>query len=362
MLSAPVAIAIDAVTFLVSAVLLGSIRAEEPPPPPPSDREPVLHEIRDGLRLVPARPDPAGVRRLADVDSTLWGVFGTTWFLFVLDELGLGPAVLGVVAAVGGVSSFVGAVVAGRVDAALGDRPVAIAAMILSTVGNAVHPAGAGGAPLVAIALPGHAAARRRSAVTVYDITEVVVRQTLVHDRALGRVTSTFSGGRCSPSWSRRCSPACWPRSSACAPHAGSPRSAASSASPSCGARRSATLEVLAGGEGRPPDRGAPSKRSSATSPVGGVGEERLHEGVGVEGEEVAGLLADADEADRDLEGVLDGEDDPALGRRVELGQDDPGEPDRLVERLRLGEAVLAGRRVEHEQRLRARARAAACR
>jgi hypothetical protein len=30
------------------------------------------------------------------------------------------------------------------------------------------------------------------SAVTVYDITEVSVRQGVVHDRALGRVTSTF--------------------------------------------------------------------------------------------------------------------------------------------------------------------------
>jgi hypothetical protein len=30
------------------------------------------------------------------------------------------------------------------------------------------------------------------SAVTVYDITEVTVRQTLVRDRALGRVASTF--------------------------------------------------------------------------------------------------------------------------------------------------------------------------
>jgi len=30
------------------------------------------------------------------------------------------------------------------------------------------------------------------SAATVYDTTEVSVRQTLVHDRALGRVTSTF--------------------------------------------------------------------------------------------------------------------------------------------------------------------------
>ena len=31
------------------------------------------------------------------------------------------------------------------------------------------------------------------SAATVYEITETTVRQTVVHDRALGRVTSTFS-------------------------------------------------------------------------------------------------------------------------------------------------------------------------
>src|SRR6476646_10701899 len=43
-LSAPVTIAIDAVTFLVSAVLLGSIRTEEPPPPPAAAREPVMAE------------------------------------------------------------------------------------------------------------------------------------------------------------------------------------------------------------------------------------------------------------------------------------------------------------------------------
>ena len=56
---------------------------------------------------------------------------------------------------------------------------------------------------------------------------------------------------------------------------------------------------------------------------------------------------------------VLDREDDAALRRGVELGQHDAGQPDRFVERLRLGEAVLAGGRVEHEQRLGLRARAA---
>ena len=68
LLSAPVTIAIDAVTFLVSAVLLGTIRKEEPPPPPPAERSPVIGG--DPRRRAPraARPDPAGVPRRADLD------------------------------------------------------------------------------------------------------------------------------------------------------------------------------------------------------------------------------------------------------------------------------------------------------
>ena len=69
---------------------------------------------------------------------------------------------------------------------------MAIAGTLLAALGKLVHPAGTG-----------RPAARRScfllargsiadSAVTVYDITEVSVRQTLVRDRALGRVASTF--------------------------------------------------------------------------------------------------------------------------------------------------------------------------
>ena len=56
MLTAPIAIAIDSVSYIVSAVLLATIRREEAPPPPAADREPVLAEIREGLRLVRHQP------------------------------------------------------------------------------------------------------------------------------------------------------------------------------------------------------------------------------------------------------------------------------------------------------------------
>jgi predicted MFS family arabinose efflux permease len=181
------------VTYVVSAVLLLGIRDEEAPPPAKADREPVLDEIRHGLRIV--RGDP--ILRAFAVSSmllaSLWGIFGATWFLFALEELGLGPALVGVIAGVGGASSFIGAVVASRSTRRWGVGPVAIAALLLSALGNLFIPLAPAGLPLVAVACLFAQQLIADSAVTVYDVTEVSVRQTLVPGRELGRVTATFS-------------------------------------------------------------------------------------------------------------------------------------------------------------------------
>ncbi len=192
-LTAPLTILIDAVTYLISAVLLLTVRHEEVPPPPREDREPVLDEIRHGLRLV--RHDP--VLRAFAVASMLlaglWGIFGATFFLFSLEVLGLSPALVGIVAAVGGASSFIGAIVATRATTRWGIGKVAIAAMLLSAIGNLFIPLAPAGLPLIALACLVAQQLIADSAVTVYDITEVTVRQTLVRDRKLGRVAATFS-------------------------------------------------------------------------------------------------------------------------------------------------------------------------
>ena len=192
LLTAPIAIAIDALSFVASALLLGSIRRREAPPPPPEDREPVLDEIREGLRLVIHDPVLRAFAGAQMALAALWGIFGATWFLFVLDELGLGPAAIGVIAGVGGFSSFIGAVIAARATRRWGIGRVAIGAMLLSALGNAFIPLAPSGLPLVAIGCLVMQQLVADSAVTVYDVTEVSVRQTLVRDRALGRVTSTF--------------------------------------------------------------------------------------------------------------------------------------------------------------------------
>jgi MFS family permease len=191
-LTAPIAILVDALSYLASAILLGSIRREEPPPPLRQDREPVLDEIREGLRIVIHDPVLRAFAGAQMALAGLWGVFGATFFLFVLDDLQLSPAILGLVAGVGGASSFIGAVIATRATRRWGIGRVAIIAMLMAALGNAFIPLAPSGLPIIAIACLVMQQLVADSAVTVYDVTEVSVRQTLVHDRALGRVTSTF--------------------------------------------------------------------------------------------------------------------------------------------------------------------------
>lgn len=152
----------------------------------------MLAEIREGLRLVIHDPVLRAFAGAQMALAALWGVFGATFFLFVLDELSLSPIVLGLVAGVGGFSSFVGAVIATRATKRWGIGRVAIVAMLMAAVGNAFIPLAPSGLPVIAIVCLVLQQLVADSAVTVYDVTEVSVRQTMVEDRALGRVTSTF--------------------------------------------------------------------------------------------------------------------------------------------------------------------------
>jgi predicted MFS family arabinose efflux permease len=194
-LTAPITILVDAATFVVSALLVGSIRQPEPPPPAREDREPVLTEIRAGLAIVGRDPVLRAFALAQMGQSALWGVFGAVWILFAVEELGLGPVAIGVIAGVGGFASFLGAVLAQRSTRRWGIGPVAVVAMLLAAFGNLLIPLAPAGAPLVAFAFLSAQQLIGDSAITMYDVTETSVRQTFVHDRSLGRVASTFRVG-----------------------------------------------------------------------------------------------------------------------------------------------------------------------
>jgi MFS family permease len=191
LLTAPIAILIDAVSFAFSALLLGTIRRPEPPPPPSADREPVVHEIAEGLRLVAQDPVLRGLVGASMGLAAMWGIFGATWLLFVTETLLLDPAVVGVVAALGGFGSLFGALVAERVVARFGFGRVALGALLVAAVGNLLIPLAPVGLPLVAVVLLLGQQLIGDTAVTVFEVTSTSVRQARVADRHLGRVNAT---------------------------------------------------------------------------------------------------------------------------------------------------------------------------
>ncbi len=193
LLTAPIAIAVDAASFIASAVLLATIRRPEPARPAATDREPVLREIREGIDEVARRPVLRALAVAHAGTHLLWGVFSATYLLFAVDEIGLSPAAIGVVAALGGLGSLVGAATAPKIVARLGAGRTMVVGLVGFSLGNLLiplAPAGAvlvGGAFLLIQQLVGDAFG------TVYEVVEQSVTQAIVHDRVLGRVRGTIS-------------------------------------------------------------------------------------------------------------------------------------------------------------------------
>ena len=190
---APIAIAIDAVTFVVSAILLMTIRKKEPPPAPVADREPVLREIRDGMRRVFRSPTLRALALSHGGTHILWGIFGTSYLLFALEDLQLGPAAIGVIAAVGGIGSLAGAALAPRMVRRFGIGPTILLGMLGFLIGNSLIPLAPAGAVLLGAAFLITQQLFGDAFATVYEITEVSLVQASVGDRILGRVNATIS-------------------------------------------------------------------------------------------------------------------------------------------------------------------------
>jgi len=192
LLKAPIAIAVDAVSFVVSALLLSRIRTEEAPPKPAHDREPVLREIREGIRITAGSPVLRALALAHGGTHIAWGVFGTGYLLYATRELDLDPAAIGVIAAIGGLGSLAGSVVAPRAVRRFGVGRTILGGMVLFAVGDVLiplapsHAALLGATFLIAQQLIGD------SGGTVYEIVETSLVQSSVDNRIIGRVNASF--------------------------------------------------------------------------------------------------------------------------------------------------------------------------
>lgn len=189
-LSGPLAVLVDAVTFLISAVSLGWIKAKEPPPQPKELRQSVIQEAKEGLRVVWR---DRTLRALVACVTTIrfaGGAFGALYMLYAVRDLRLSPAVAGIVAGFGGLGSLGGSMLAKPALRRFGAKPVLIMGFGLGGAFQGLVPL-AHGAPLRAIAFLLTAQIVGDGLMTIAWVNDVSLRQQLVPDRLLGRISAT---------------------------------------------------------------------------------------------------------------------------------------------------------------------------
>jgi MFS family permease len=119
LVTAPVTLLLDAVSYLWSALFLSRIRAEEPPIDE-DGQESVLSSLRAGFSFV-LRDEFIRPELLCVATINLFNfVFHAIFVLYATRELGVDPGLLGLVLGAGAVGGVIGAVVAPRVEQLIG--------------------------------------------------------------------------------------------------------------------------------------------------------------------------------------------------------------------------------------------------
>jgi len=189
LLSAPFAILIDSVSFLVSALTLGLIRTREPAVVP-AEHPNLRREIGEGLREVLGQPLLRASALAVIIHGLADGMYGALVVLYMNQGLGFEPGVLGLIWAVGGVSSFLGAALAPRLTRWLGFGPAMAAGLGLFGLSQGLIPLASGASLLSVGLLVGQQLGD--GFYMVYEINQVSLRQAIAGEHILGRVNATF--------------------------------------------------------------------------------------------------------------------------------------------------------------------------
>jgi MFS family permease len=186
-ISAPSAIAIDAVTFLVSAVLLRRIETPEPLVATRTSRG-VRHDVEAGLRALLGHRLLRPIVLASMTESVFLKGIAAIFVLYATRELEISPLMLGVIMAVGGIGAIPGALLSAPAARRFGVGPTIIGGWLIAMAAWLLIPLATG--PLAVLVL---AASMLLGGVagTIVNVQQWSLRQLVTPDALQGRVTAS---------------------------------------------------------------------------------------------------------------------------------------------------------------------------
>lgn len=188
---APALILIDAISFLFSVGALLRIRDKEEPAPK-SERQPLQREIAEGLRFVWNQKLILTIA-CTTASSNLFSSIGNGLLaLFVLRDLGLSPAIWGVVGSIAAIGGLLGAASTGKLIKLMGEGPlIAVSAVVMALAFLPIVLSGYVGSTLAPVLLCIGEFFVSFTVLT-YNITQVTARQRLCPPKLLGRMNASI--------------------------------------------------------------------------------------------------------------------------------------------------------------------------
>ena len=189
--TAPVALLLDAVSYLASALFLVGIRQPEPPltaAPRPRSVTQALHlDIREGITCLWRQPVLRSLLGATLGRSIGWALVEGIMLFYIVRTLALPAEAAGAAFSIGNVGLLVAAALTSQATRQWGLGPIIIGAVGLHTLGLVLLAL----APLAPLALLTTGYLVRAAGVVAYNMSQLTLRQSMTPLHLLGRVSAT---------------------------------------------------------------------------------------------------------------------------------------------------------------------------
>jgi MFS family permease len=190
-ITAPYAILVDAVSFVVSTVFMVGMRHRETPPKHTAEepRPKMWPQVKEGLQWVVGHPWLRSIAACTGTSNFFSSLMFAIIVLYMVRSLGLSSFEIGIVFAVSSGGSIVAALVTGRLNRWLGVGPTIAWTIVVSSLSGLAYPLAPTSFPLPVLMLGG---AGFGFGAVAYNITQVSLRQAITPERLQGRMNAAM--------------------------------------------------------------------------------------------------------------------------------------------------------------------------